>query len=453
MLLLAVTGPIGSGKSSGLASFAGAAAQLGLVDGFVALAGERDEPDRGAADYALHMLADGRLLPLATRQPIGYTIDTATVQELSAWVANLRPGIDVLILDEFGRWEAEGQGHWHLWDFVLAAKPKLLVIGVKQSALVQIEGRMGRRFDHILSAQDGNVVDALLDIAAQRPDWERVGKFGAGAGALEMTVGAALHTVKFPLTGMAMSSAQAAVLTVAGDGLLHRTRVVWVSFIASGLKALSPSGKRVGPMVAIAMQGLLFTLSTALAGWNAVGVFVGGALMGAWASSQGFIVQYLMLGGALEKAYDQVVKWVAARTDLHLPALLALVAIAAALNATLAGFVALTFWRRRAKWRDRLEDWMAKPRAPLEMRRRKGLLMFSLFVPTALVGGILLSTGTKWADVAVLTGRAVGVAFLLFAVIQRWNPSKLIGYLRRKGKWGPAYALAAALEAKQERSS
>lgn len=87
------------------------------------------------------------------------------------------------------------------------------------------------------------------------------------------------------------------------------------------------------------------------------------------------------------------------------------------------------------------------------MRRRKGLLMLSLVVPTALVGGILLSTGTQWADVALLTGRAVGVAFLLFAVIQRWNPSKLIGYLRRKGKWGPAYALTAALEAKRETPS
>lgn len=450
MLVVAVTGPVGSGKSTAVEAFAHAVGADARVDGFVAVGGARDEAGRGAASYTLRMLRDGRELLFARRAPVGYDFDEATLRDLAEWAESLPQNLDVVVLDEFGRWEAEGGGHWPLWAKVMATRPKLAVVVVKESVLAQIEERMGRKFDLVLDTRQGNVADRLLEIAAQRPDWERVGKFGAGAGALEMTVGAALHTVRFPLTGIAMSSAQAGVLTVAGDGLIRKPRVVWVAFIASGLKALSPSGKRLGPMLAIAMQGLLFTGATTIAGWNAFGVFLGGALMGAWASSQGFFVQYLMLGGALEKAYNEAVKWVASHLDLHLPGLLALVGVVVSINAALAGFAALALWRRRAKMRARLERWMERHRAPMAMARRKGFWLASLFLPTSLVAGILVSTGTPWADVAVIFGRAIGVALLLFAVIQRWNPAKFLGLLRRRGHWGPAYAMDSAMESKRE---
>lgn len=204
-------------------------------------------------------------------------------------------------------------------------------------------------------------------------------------------------------------------------------------------------------MVAITMQGLLYTLATTILGWNALGVFIGGALMGAWASSQGFFVQYLMLGSGIEKAYNESARWVAKQTGLEAPAMMSLVLGIVIVNALLAGITAFVLWRRRSRLRKKLEAWMENPISVSRIRKKKGLLSLGLLLPTAIVAGILLSTGTKWDDVALMVGRAIAVGMLLFALIQRWDPARLIGFLRRKGKWGPAYALSSAIEAKEQK--
>ena len=58
----------------------------------------------------------------------------------------------------------------------------------------------------------------------------------------------------------------------------HPGRVVWVPFISGGLKALSPAGNRVRPMIAIIMQGLLFGGTVQGLGWNFLAIGLGGAL-------------------------------------------------------------------------------------------------------------------------------------------------------------------------------
>jgi len=450
VLIVAVTGPIGAGKSTALLEFAQLALHRLTLDGFVAVAGERDVVGRGASTYDVHFMSGGQTLPFAQRAAIGYSVDSTTSAALRSWADTLGSDIDVVIMDEFGRWEADGNGHWPLWEAIRMKRPRMVVLGVRQDSLSAIEARIGHPFDLVIPAGPEASV-TLLDVAMQRPDWERVGKFGAGAGVLEATVGAALHTIKFPLTGMAMSSAQAAVLTVTAERLERRSRTFWVSSIASGLKALSPSGSKLGPMLAIAMQGLLYTASITILGWNMLGAFVGGALMGAWASSQGFFVQYLMLGNGIGKAYDEVVRWVAGHLHLQLPSLPVAFGIVVGVNALLAGTVAATFWRSRHRYEDRFDAWMAA-RQPLTRRRSRWKAALGLGLPTLIVVAILLSSGTAWSEAALIVGRALGVTLLLFALVQRWRPAALIGLLAKRGKWGPAYALRSALEDRPQKS-
>lgn len=445
MLLVAVTGQVGSGKTTAIKAFAEAwAAQGKRVDGFVALGLDRSDPSRGADSYRLTMVATGQELPFADREAEGFRIDQGTQEQLLDWAENLEPGTETVVLDEFGKWELEGKGHWPLWPLVEAKQPLLVVMSVRDTCLKEIEAKLGRPFDLVLNTADGSVAETLVQVAAQRPDWQRVGVFGAGAGAMEMTAGAALHTVKFPFTGVVMSSAQAAVLTVAADGLVRHRRVVWVAIIAAGLKALSPSGSRIGPMIAIAFQGFLYTLATIAMGFNRAGVFVGGALMGAWASSQGFFIQYLMLGKGIESAYSEVVKWLVNSAGFQLPPLMTLLAIVVAANALVAGVAASICWRDKSKWRTKLEALTSQSIQVGSLRRRKGLYALGFLLPTVLVAAILLSSGKPWADVTVMVVRALAVAFLLYVVVQRWKPDRFAGWLRRKGIWGPAYAVSAA---------
>ena len=445
MLLVAISGPVGSGKSTTIQEFSARAKGAGFgVEGFVAPASDRKEPSKGANQYDILMVRDEKRLPFVTRNPVGYAINSETVALLAEWASTLPELPDVLVLDEFGRWEAEGMGHWPLWEKLRQKNPKMVVMAVRADSLNAIEERLGRPFDLKFLSTEPDVASRILDIAGQRPDWERVGKYGAGAGAMEVTIGTALHTANFPLVGMTMSAAQAGVMTVAGGALLKKSRLVWVAFISAGLKAFSPSGSKVGPMLAISMQGWLFTLATTLIGWRRASVFVGGALMGAWASSQGFLVQYLMLGKGIDKAYDEIVKWAKSHYHFQLPTLLALLAFVILINALVAGSTALILWKPPKGLSDRLQSLTALPtKTPTGAWR--GLMRLGFFLPTLLVLGVLMSSGRPWGEVVLVVLRSIGVTLLLLALVQRWNPAKLIGYLRRKGKWGPAYAIDQAL--------
>lgn len=447
MLLVAVTGPIGSGKTSALREFAEGALALGRsVDGFYAEAEGRDDLERGASSYTLVYPRTGERVLFAERQSVGYQFSVEAASKTAAWADGLAEGVEILLLDELGRLEAKGGGHMALWPRILEKKPKMVVAAVREDILATIEAKLGRKFDIVLPAGP-QTAETLMRIASERPDWERIGKFGAGAGGLEMSVGAALHTYRFPLTGLAMSTTQTAVMTVAGDGLVEPGRVVWVSFISAGLKAFSPSGSRIGAMIAITVQGLLYSLSTRILGWNGVGIALGGALVGAWAATQGFFVQYLLLGRGLEKAYDEVANWVRQRIHLELPGLVGLVAAVVIVYALVGGTVGFVAWKRRSRLRDRMEGWLT--RQGVAKRRKK--FPIGLFVPLFIVAGILLSAGNSFSSVAMIVLRALAIGFLLFALVQRWNPVKLLKFLNRTGRWGQAYALAAALSEQKPR--
>ena len=66
------------------------------------------------------------------------------------------------------------------------------------------------------------------------------------------------------------------IMTFAADGLGRRQRVVWVSLLAASLKSLSPTGNRLRPMLAIALQGIFYTTAISMLGWNIAGILLGG---------------------------------------------------------------------------------------------------------------------------------------------------------------------------------
>ena len=131
MLLVAVTGPVGAGKSSSLARLLESAAAEGRrVDGFVAEAHGRAEPGRGAEVYGLRFATPPRHtripegggresertleapVPYAVREASAappYRFDPAAEVRLDAWAEGLTPGLDLVVMDEFGRREASGR--------------------------------------------------------------------------------------------------------------------------------------------------------------------------------------------------------------------------------------------------------------------------------------------------------------------------------------------------------
>jgi nucleoside-triphosphatase THEP1 len=473
MLLIAIIGEKGSGKSTLAARLAEWYRTEGRrVDGFWAEAGARPVPGKGADSYTLRWAATNQWSPLARRLPDGtpgvpYAFEPETLAATEAWAAGLgeAPRADLIVLDEFGLLESEGGGHMAIWPQVAAADPGIVAIGVRAQVAEAISERLGRPFDVTVSADSPEAWEQLRAACLAHRDWTRVGLYGAGAGTLEMTLGAALHGGMVPFRGLVMASAQASVMTWSAHGLGERGRVVWVPFIAAGLKALSPTGNRLRPMLAITVQGLLYAGVTRTLGWNRVSVAVASAAVGAWAAAQGLVLQYLFVGKELLRAYEAVVGWAERLGGVSPPAIATAIGAWIALWALVAGIAgALAFGRtssdhsdaldRLAAWRSRFGGAMpdlgaerAKPSWHQALRAGLGDLARPTFwLPLAIVVAVIVAAGSPWEAAFWVVARAATVGVLLFTAVRFLDVAGAVAALRRRGQWGPAVALARALQ-------
>ena len=460
MLLIAVTGPPGAGKTSLLSALADwTRRQDRTVDGFLARARDRRNPHLGADRYELEWLGDGHVTPFAERAaaaPPAYRFSDAALDETRAWAADLAdPLPDLVLLDEFGQLEASGGGHMALWPDLAAAAPGVTVLAVRHGLVDEIAARLGRAFDLVIDAERPDAWESLRAAVREHRDWLRVGGYGAGAGAVEMGLGSALHALRLPISGMVLSSLQTAVLTAAGHDLGRRRRVVWVPFIAAGLKALSPAGSRLRPMLAITVQGLLFGGATGLLGWTLPGVALGGWLVGAWAGAQGVLLQYLFVGEHLLRAYDTLVRWLTAHWDLSPPGLWALIGVWITLGGLVSMTAGLAVHRRRAlperlrTMMDRrlegLDDTRVPDRRRAALAGLRDLTRPVFWLPLLIIGALVLAAGAPWEDLVWMALRAATIGFLAFTLARCVDPRRLAGWLRRRGHWGPAVALERAL--------
>ena len=471
MVLVAVTGPVGSGKTTVLSSLAAWAKENGKsVDGFLALPHNRVEPRKGAEEYVLQLIDSGKQLPFVRRDSSltpPYRIDAGTVTALAVWADTLneRHPLSVVILDEFGPLEARGDGHMRHWASIREAMPEVVVIAVREKVVREIELRLGVPFDVVFDATEQGTLEHLQNLVLHHSDWVRVGQFGAAAGGFEATVGSALHQAKIPMSGLFLSVVQSLVMMYAGDRLASRGRVMWVPVISAGLKALSPYGGRLRPMLAITVQGFLFSLAATVFGWNVVGITIGGWFVGAWAALQGLVLQYIMIGDNLLPALDVMVRWTAEYLHLRLPGIVSLIALWTALCGTLSAIITLFAWLRRHRLPARIRTMIDKGARgitgdfgtpTLSAAFRQGLrdLVRPLFwAPVVFVGIIILANGSTWEQAMWMVLRAVSVGWVLFAVARLFDPRKLVEWLRRRGHWGPAMALSRALRPGHEPNS
>src|SRR5688572_7807052 len=84
----------------------------------------------------------------------------------------------------------------------------------------------------------------------------------------EVGLGSLLHGLHLPLAGHFLSINQSVLLTLASQESQQRKLAFCdcslVSVLSAALKLLSPMGKKITPMIAIALQGVFYSLSLLL---------------------------------------------------------------------------------------------------------------------------------------------------------------------------------------------
>ncbi len=464
MLLIGILGRVGSGKTTLLVRLADWWRLQGRsVDGFVARAGERPENGRGAARYDLEMLMDSRRIPYAFRDDAllpPYRFDPEASRELLTWAGGLQSGPSplLLIIDEFGPVEAAGGGHIALWPAVVSSDPGIVIVAVRAGQENAIRERLGRGFDILIDPASPDAWEKLRSACDEHPDWMRVGLYGGGSGGFESSVGAVLHGIQAPMTGLFMSTMQSVIMTYAASGLRRKRRVVWVPFISASLKALSPAGNRLRPMLAITVQGLLYGGAVTVFGWNLPGVALGGFLVGAWSAIQGIALQFVFVGSDLIRAYDSMIMWGAHLLQVRTPGLVLLITLWSVLCGSVSSLLTLLAWQRRQHMPGRLRDAVFRrgKGIPLEGKpagkiaaMKKGLrdLTRPLFwLPVLIVVGFTLASGSPVESALWVIVRAAGIGFVLFSLVRLFDTQRFIAWLQSRGHWGPALAYRHAIE-------
>jgi hypothetical protein len=122
---------------------------------------------------------------------------------------------------------------------------------------------------------------------SQKPSHaDQVGTWAGTLALAEVGVGSFLHAAHIPMTGTMLSLNQALFLSritrLNHDLPGARSLGFEISSVTALLKSFAPVGKRLTPMLAIGVQGLLFTAGTTIFGPTLIGVIAGSMLLAVW---------------------------------------------------------------------------------------------------------------------------------------------------------------------------
>jgi nucleoside-triphosphatase THEP1 len=463
-VLIAITGAPGSGKTTLLKGVVTELLQEGFrCDGFYAVSTGGRTPGKGAETYFLERIPTGDRVHFAQRDeallpPYRFNPDAQKVVE--TWAEAFK-GVDVLVIDELGKLEAAGGGHTFYLSKLLEKRPRVVLAAVREDVISEIAQRFGRKFDAVFQAGAPETPRLLKTLLAGVPDWVRIGRFGAVSGGTEWSIGSALHIFAVPLRGIGLSATQAAVLAAAASRLKMPHRAGWVAFIAAGFKALSPSGSRFRPMLAIGMQGLLFALVLRVSGKiTLLTVALAGFPVSAWAAMQGVVLSYALMGAVFLEAVEKSVGWLASALHFPAPQLPWLFVGWVVFCGVLSAMAAALSWRAFKYGNDRPLQQRAQVQTPMLFalattsakpwkRAARDLVRPVFLFPLGLVlAAAYLFAGKSIEQLALTAFRAVAVGWLVFSLGYAFPWERAAHFLRKCGFYGPALAFERAFGSK-----
>lgn len=246
-------------------------------------------------------------------------------------------------------------------------------------------------------------------------------KYAVAQSLTEIALGSIIHTLRIPLGGHFLSLNQALLLTLATrHSRDERKRAVTsasqIANTVAVLKALSPSGKRLTPMLAISVQGFLFSLGIVVLGANLLGALLGSALLSIWGFAQPLLIAWLVFGKAFFGGVEKL--WVEIARALSIPESHGIWILAAclAVKVLIAGGVSAFAWRSGRSFEERylreLHRWSSK--APTRPARSPGT-------------GALRELRNPWFVLAF------SLSLLFFVATSHPSAIEIVGYLLRIG--------------------
>lgn len=296
--------------------------------------------------------------------------------------------------------------------------------------------------------------------------YDHAGRDAAILSATEVGLGSVLHGMNIPLAGHVLSLNQSFLLTrsvlAAKKNPWSRGLPVTVSNVTALLKTLAPAGKKLTPMLAISIQGLLYGFGTLLFGPNIFGAFVGSIVASAWGFLQPLLIAYIFFGSTffqaisiLEKKLHEAFSFAPENIWSVLVGLILLKCILAAMLVIVAAYLpsntfelyvarlARVAVRKSKKINDRGPEKALGHNAKLAA----GDLLNPLFVFSIILSGVFLYfSESSHARIIWALLRPIAIAYLLFLAIRIMPIDRLSFRLERSGYQNLSKAIQVALE-------
>ncbi len=274
---------------------------------------------------------------------------------------------------------------------------------------------------------------------------ETIGEYGATLSVIEVGLGSLLHAFHVPFSGVCLSLNQGFILCRAAIFSRDLPKNTWTTYsisnVAAVLKSLSPAGKKLGPMLSLSMQGLLFNIGLMIFGTNPLGLCVAMAMLSVWAFVQPLVTYYLFFGEKLFTAAEYMFEKTVPYHGLNPEKLLWVFIGIVATKILAAGVLAILAWRigGRSIYGAKYDNEL------LRMAREKGIKISSstvapkdaawlalkdLFRPLfltslAITGAFLYFSQSDHAQIGWYLLRPVAIGFIFFYIsrtltLDRW---------------------------------
>jgi hypothetical protein len=191
----------------------------------------------------------------------------------------------------------------------------------------------------------------------------------------EIGVGSLVHGLKIPMGGHTLSLNQGFVLMQSTRALAPHVGQVDlarsasnVSLLTALMKSFSPAGKKLTPMLAITVQGLLFATGVLIGGASFAGLALGMILLSVWGFAQPLLMAWLFVGAHFWESIDMLWSRIADPLGLESVSALSMILFFVFIKALIAVSLVFVSQKIGERWNEGLAKQGQKV---LQKRKRK----------------------------------------------------------------------------------
>lgn len=172
-----------------------------------------------------------------------------------------------------------------------------------------------------------------------------IGVFGALWGASEATLGAVLHTLNVPFSGVVLTGIGITIALVGRLFVPKRGSVLFIGLATAFVKMFSAGGVILTPMIGIIAASLLAEVAVTLLGQpRRLSLVIAGGLATLWPFFHPFLTQGIMAGSGIFTIYERTITNGARTLGLDPSAVLVIVAALLVIHAGIGAVAGLLAW-------------------------------------------------------------------------------------------------------------